>query len=288
MNLRRLSRVALSVSLVVASSAFAEDYAVGFKRLFIKPIYDKTAKCQPAGGYTFFAPVQRPDGTYDPANPVVVKTEYIRSQVVTWYSAFFGIENEAKNGWNTFSPVCVGLYDDVVLSGEDKGQPDPNAFASDKRHIVVGTRMLERIAKGVYGGQEDSALLFILAHEFGHHIQYSMAQTYSDPTAKISELQADCLAGYILGSNEKTAFKEAVYQSVKDTPGKLGDFALLNPQHHGTPAERGAAFKEGWVLGQAGRITDFMDKKNNMPRAGASAALKACWKYPSDQQRAKK
>lgn len=281
-------RFVLAVSLLLATRSFAEDHAADFKRLFIRPIYDKAAKCQPLGGYQYFTPVARPDGTYDTASQVVVLlTEGIRSQVVTWYSAFFGVENIAKLQADAFAPLCVGLYDDVFLSGEKQGQPNPNAFATDKRHILVGRNLLGLIAKGVFGGEQETALLFILAHEFGHHIQFQFGQTYSEPTARTAELQADCLAGYILGSNEKTAFSNVVYASAKETAGKLGDFKVLDANHHGTPAERSAAFKEGLTLGNAGRITDFMENKNTMPRAGAAAALRACRKYASDQQKTK-
>lgn len=282
-----MKRFVVSVTLLLSSTSLAEDDAAAFKRLFIRPIYDTAAKCQPLGGYQFYVPIPRPDGTIDATNSVVVMTELIRSQIVTWYSAFLGVENISKLQADAFSPLCVGLYDDVFLSGEKKGQPNPNAFATDKRHILVGRNLLNLIARGVFGGEQETALLFVLAHEFGHHLQFQFGQTYSEPTARTSELQADCLAGYILGSNEKTAFSNVVYVNAKETAGKLGDFKVLDPNHHGTPAERSTAFKEGLTLGNAGRITDFMENKNTMPRAGAAAALRACRKYASDQQKAK-
>lgn len=276
----------LSMTLLSASITFAADPAAGFKKLIIRPIYDPTTKCQPLEGYGFYVPVARADGTFDPANPVVIMTEQIRAQVAIWYGLFFGAENQGANAWDVFAPLCVGLYEDVIQSGDKKGQPAPNAFATNSRNILVGSRLLGLIAKDVYGGQQETALLFILAHEFGHHVQFQFAQTFTEPTRRTSELQADCLGGYILGSSEQTAFSPAVYKSVHVQAGKLGDFNFLDPNHHGTPAERSKAFALGWTMGSAGRVVDFMDKKDTMPHHGAAAALRACVNYASDQQKA--
>lgn len=282
------TRLLLSLCLLLGSTSFAEDHAPGFKGLIIRPIYDPAAKCQPPGGYGYYVPKAKADGTYDPANPVVLMTESIRAQVVKWYGLFFGAENMGADAWAAFAPLCVGLYDDVVQAGPKKGQPNPNAFATDKRHILVGVNLLELISRGLFGGQKETALLFILAHEFGHHVQFQFAQTYSEPTRRTSELQADCIAGYILASSDQTAFSPAVYRSVHEQAGKLGDFNVLDENHHGTPAERSKAFQLGWTMGGAGRVVDFMNKKDTMPHHGAAAALRACANHPSDQQKAKK
>jgi hypothetical protein len=282
-------RFSLLTCVLLAWSALAGDPAAGIKGLIIRPLYDPTAKCQPVGGYGYFVPTARADGTFDPANPVVVMTEAIRAQVAQWYGLFFGAENMGANPLDVFAPLCVGLYDDVVLTGANKGKPDPNAFATDRRNILVGSRMLGLIAKNAFGGKEEPALLFILAHEFGHHIQFQFAQHYaSEPTRRVAELQADCLAGYILASSAQTAFSPAVYRSAHEQAGHLGDLNFLDPQHHGTPAERSKAFQLGWTMGGAGRVTDLMADKGVTPHHGAAAALRACSSYPSDEQKAPK
>ena len=71
---------------------------------------------------------------------------------------------------------------------------------------------------------------------------------------------------------------------------ELGRNALIELSHQlvqtrdlSDPARQ---IKFNWTMGSAGRVVDFMEKKDTMPHHGAAAALRACVNYASDQQKA--
>jgi hypothetical protein len=94
----------------------------------------------------------------------------------------------------------------------------------------------------------DFGVAYIVAHEYAHNIQNELGFYRLAPTrvAKPFELQADCMAGlwgnavYHQGLLQPGDVEEAI-----DTASAVGDFDYGNPQHHGTPEERRAA----WLLG---------------------------------------
>ena len=106
---------------------------------------------------------------------------------------------------------------------------------------------------GDYG---DGAVLYVLAHEWGHYVQSIQKWPYDEiakhkaapgGTAKPLELGADCLAGIGIKYLEKiryTDIKDAA-EAFKATLA-LGDFDYTNVNHHGTPAERFHAIRRGY------------------------------------------
>mgnify|MGYP004512753611 CR=1 FL=1 len=92
----------------------------------------------------------------------------------------------------------------------------------------------------------------ILAHEYGHQLQYIFGlPTVSESTARPNELEADGFAGYYLrrpnGYNQ-TSFTQiaAAYEFAQS----IGDYQTTSPGHHGTPAQRRSAVRLGFLLGQ--------------------------------------
>jgi predicted metalloprotease len=92
----------------------------------------------------------------------------------------------------------------------------------------------------------------IVAHEAGHHIQDLMGM-FDRPTAPRSidvELQADCLSGYALAGSSHRKQIEAHLDEVARFSTEAADPAgtrATDPDAHGTPAQRNAAFLRGFT-----------------------------------------
>lgn len=92
----------------------------------------------------------------------------------------------------------------------------------------------------------------ILAHEYGHQLQYIFGlPSVSESTARPNELEADGFAGYYLrrpnGYNQ-TSFAQiaAAYEFAQS----IGDYQTTSAGHHGTPPQRRSAVRLGFLLGQ--------------------------------------
>lgn len=92
----------------------------------------------------------------------------------------------------------------------------------------------------------------ILAHEYGHQLQYRYnLPSVSESTARPNELEADGFAGYYLrrpnGYNQTTfAQIAAAYEFAQS----IGDYQTTSAGHHGTPPQRRSAVRLGFLLGQ--------------------------------------
>jgi hypothetical protein len=132
-----------------------------------------------------------------------------------------------------------------------------NAFATPERTdipgtwgtIGFGTTLFQReMGKhDRYGG----TIVAIIAHEFGHiwAMQAGIIDKINagQKTVKRSELHADFLAGYFLGTRKRAAPNLSL-QSAGDLFNRLGDHNTESPSHHGTPGERVAAAEEGFKV----------------------------------------
>ncbi|WP_294300896.1 metalloprotease [uncultured Chryseobacterium sp.] len=92
----------------------------------------------------------------------------------------------------------------------------------------------------------------ILAHEYGHQLQYIFGlPSVTESTARPNELEADGFAGYYLrrpnGYNQ-TSFTQiaAAYEFAQS----IGDYQTNSAGHHGTPPQRRSAVRLGFLLGQ--------------------------------------
>ncbi len=90
----------------------------------------------------------------------------------------------------------------------------------------------------------DSALAMLIAHEYAHAVQATMYKKV-ESTLK-SELQADCLAGYFLGSLPNIIFNKQDEQEIITFLWKIGDYSILHSRHHGTPKQRVSSLYIGW------------------------------------------
>jgi len=101
----------------------------------------------------------------------------------------------------------------------------------------------------------DFALSYVVAHEWGHHIQALLGLYNARTPSRTIELQADCLAGIWAHSVwarqllETGDIDEAMRLArlVGDRPGTASNEA------HGTAQQRASAFRRGYSTGNPGR-----------------------------------
>ncbi|HVL96905.1 MAG TPA: neutral zinc metallopeptidase [Solirubrobacteraceae bacterium] len=133
------------------------------------------------------------------------------------------------------------------------------AFAAD---ILRGVRRdLPGAAAGQGRAVGDFGVAYIVAHEYAHNVQQELGFFTAGRRLAVKpfELQADCFAG---------AWGNSVYRAGRLNPGDVeealgtaaavGDFDNLNPQHHGTPAERRSAWLTGYRSGDASACQAFL------------------------------
>ncbi|MFB7448237.1 hypothetical protein [Streptomyces sp. NPDC056194] len=167
-------------------------------------------------------------------------------------SLMFGITNEPVV--QRLAGVVISLVNaDPVLQGGDnplftfnafafseKGAPNP-AGVSDR--IVMGDGILEAL-KAV--GLGDTAPRTVLAHEFGHHVQYEdglfAGTTLTGPEAtRRTELMADAFGSYYLAHHRGLRFSDTATLRAAKSFYEVGDCGFTSPGHHGTPNQRLAA-----------------------------------------------
>jgi len=131
---------------------------------------------------------------------------------------------------------------------------EANAFATNQDllgrsdgTVAFGLKMIDRVKRT--SDHWPASVAGICAHEFSHIAQYKFGAFsrlgVAEKTARRVELHADFLAGYFAGRRKQTnpRFPAA---DVARTFFDVGDHAVNNPTHHGTPEERAAAVIEGF------------------------------------------
>lgn len=128
----------------------------------------------------------------------------------------------------------------------------PNAYAEqDTKRIALGVNLI-RTCLNLYKDRQGEFLTMlpiyaILAHEFGHQLQF--ANGWMNPCDHVvnEELEADMWAGYYVGSHlaigyEKLQTMEQFYE--------LGTSDFLDPDFHGSPYQRSHAFIDGLLVAE--------------------------------------
>jgi hypothetical protein len=133
------------------------------------------------------------------------------------------------------------------------GRPFPGVGeVSDK--ILMGDGVLAGFRAVGLG---DVAAEAIVAHEFGHHIQYERGLTATTlPAPEASrrlELMADAFAGYHLHHARGSALQTKRIDQFVTAFAQLGDCGFSGIAHHGTPNQRRASSQWGTEVADAAR-----------------------------------
>jgi hypothetical protein len=132
-----------------------------------------------------------------------------------------------------------------------------NAFATVEGTDIAGTwgtigfgTTLFQTEMGKYDPY-GSTIIAVIAHEFGHiwAMRAGMMDKLNEgqKTVKRSELHADFLAGYFLGTRKRAAPNISLH-AAGELFHRIGDDNINSPNHHGTPKERVAAAEEGFKI----------------------------------------
>lgn len=122
----------------------------------------------------------------------------------------------------------------------------PYGVVPDK--IVVGDGILQAYI-GI--GYDDVAPQAILAHEFGHHIQFQLnlySATSSPENTRKMELMADAFSAYYLSHARGASMQWKRVKQFLQVFFNIGDCAFTNNNHHGTPTQRMAAAEWAYQL----------------------------------------
>ncbi len=145
-----------------------------------------------------------------------------------------------------------GFYDD---------EDSPNAFATETSvtpntngTVAFGYNLLQR---QITEHPDGVSIMGILAHEFGHVVQYQRSLRdelmEGKHTVRLVELHADFLAGFYAGHRRLEYDMDT--NGLGDAFLAIGDFNSKDTQHHGTPKERLSALTEGFKLGKEDQYT---------------------------------
>ncbi len=100
-------------------------------------------------------------------------------------------------------------------------------------------------------GFDDVAPQAIIAHEFGHHIQFQLGlftDEYSAEATRRTELMADAYSAYYLSHARGAAMQWKRVRQFLQVFYNIGDCAFTDPGHHGTPTQRMAAADWAYTL----------------------------------------
>ena len=173
---------------------------------------------------------------------------------------------EPRVGYNWPAPGTA-----ILTACGDRAGDDAAFYCPADDTIYVSQRFAEAVYRGTLrgfpgesaGGRAagDFAVAYVLAHEYAHNLQMELGifNSVRSRTAKPFELHADCLAAvwayssYAEGEITDEDIREATQAALA-----VGDFDFSNPQHHGTPEERVAAFTTGFESGDPGACSRFL------------------------------
>lgn len=197
-------------------------------------------------------------------------------------------DKENEGGWDDDSDGCPDTIDDLIELGRsdvdafwrrtfeenDLDYEPPRVFQSYTREIdtpcgptLLGNAFYCLPAHGIYFDQAlfereletngDFAVVFILAHEWGHLAQGLLGVLGDSQFFSIQiELQADCYAGaYARDADERGILESGDFEEAIVTLFRVGDpldTMQFEEGAHGTPGQRIDAFQRGYQDGVGG------------------------------------
>jgi predicted metalloprotease len=176
----------------------------------------------------------------------------------------------------SFTPATITVYDAETQTGCGDGQSSAGPFyCPADSHIYLDLSFFNELADK-FGAPGEFAQAYVIAHEYGHHIQNLMGTMSAHDTSETgangnsvrTELQADCYAGvwayhanaqfHILQTGDVEGGLRAAASVGDDTLEKQAQgYAVPDSFTHGTSAQRDAWFKRGLANGDMDQCDTF-------------------------------
>jgi len=203
-------------------------------------------------------------GQFWDIDPAGIRLEPMKGTMLTDQARMFRLFNVA---YGFPAPIATALATQVVTAMKqekfDYGNHPYfsfNAFAYPgtvmpgfviPKMIVMGDGVLEAF-KAI--GYSDVTAQAILAHEYGHHMQFQRNLFQTDLTgseaSRRTELMADSFAAYFLTHARGDALQYKRIQQFDQVFFQLGDCGFTDPSHHGTHTQRLSAADWGYSVVQ--------------------------------------
>jgi uncharacterized protein len=144
---------------------------------------------------------------------------------------------------------------------------DDTIYISQKFATDVYNGTLDKVLPGSSQGygrtMGDFAVAYMVAHEYGHEIQDELGvfDKYGQQLPAMAfELQADCYAGtWSKSAYQQNRLEDGDIQEALDATLAVGDFNVDNPNHHGTPEQRQAAWRTGFDSGDPASCDSYLE-----------------------------
>ena len=209
--------------------------------------------------------------------------------VPTYDALFFGtpndpdyaLESHAQQIRNTFRDLrrfwdiesadiqLMAMHGDVLLDADRiaktltamvaTGELDPFIAALPDK-LIMGDGIIEAYDAIGLG---DVGIRVIMAHEFGHHVQYELGVFDTGPTDPVeatrrTELMADAMAAYYGTHKKGLALNRKRVADALLSFYTVGDCQFESPGHHGTPLQRERAADWGADLAAAAKPRSYI------------------------------
>ena len=188
--------------------------------------------------------------------------EYFSKEALSQYSGSANLDNIIKLEYQILSQTFQ-LNTDFYFGGDSYGSE--NAFFMPTNQcsspgcvgiIAVGRNLLIDRLQKKHGIEIIKALM---AHEYGHALQSKLGWSGG---SKWKELHADFMAGFYMA--QKTYITEDLLNSFIQEFYSIGDYGFYDPSHHGTPIERGCAFREGFYASRKFNLSLYSAYKSGV------------------------
>ncbi|MGZ9159976.1 MAG: KPN_02809 family neutral zinc metallopeptidase [Candidatus Limnocylindrales bacterium] len=216
--------------------------------------------------------VAQPGGTLDPQSKTDEQLAYIVDNIQDYWAATFSAAGK------DYPETKLVLFEGSTSSacGPASGATGPFYCPADEK-VYLDLGFFDELQSrfGASGG--DFAMAYVVAHEFGHHIQTTLGisgkvqeQSQQDPSQANSlsvrlELQADCLAG-AWAHSAATDLEAGDIEEALSAASAVGDDRIqqattgrINPEGwtHGSAEQRVAWFTNGYRSGNSDDCNTF-------------------------------
>ncbi len=224
------------------------------------------------GGLTAGGGAVEPGGTLNPQSQTDEQLSYIVDSIQTFWASTF------SSSGRDYPETKLVLFDDATQSACGPASAATGPFycpADQKVYLDLGFFDELQSRFGAQGG--DFAMAYVVAHEFGHHIQTVLGiseqvqqVSAQDPGQRNSlsvrqELQADCLAG-VWANSASSDLQAGDIDEALSAASAVGDDRIqqstsgrIDPESwtHGSAEQRVAWFTTGYRSGNADDCDTF-------------------------------